>query len=369
MRNILKFFGLGKAEKKVESISNDGSIGFPKYNYELEFLERLNKTSTGFFYELNNNWEGRNSILNEYWKSRFQELIGDLNSIIEKFIKVGLLEISIPEESLTVKELKEILKSSKLKISGKKEELVERVISEVKEKTYLKITDPIFLLTPKGELRIQEYMEDLKQQFFNFIKTQESFFLRGEISKFEKNFFFIKSLNPDQRSMGLSLDRFTEKGIKILHHLYQNRGFRQLWNFEAESEKKLRFCLALRSIYFPYWKEYSTDCLKSLDLTSFKKLLFENVKEGENLSEPEILNKFIDYESSYLWNFYTLENYKEYLNVRDNSSNRRYSKILILSSQCNCTENSDNEDFSLNEFDKIPILPRSATCWCNYSMV
>ncbi len=369
MKNIFEFFGLTIREKKVQSSLKNERIEFPKYNYELEFLEGLNKTSTGFFYELNNNWEGRNSILNGYWKSRFQELIGDLNPVVEEFIREELLEISLPEESLTVKELKEILKSNGLKISGKKEELVERIISEVKEKTYLRITDPVFRLTPKGGLRIQEYKEDLKQQFLNFIKTQESIFLRGEFSELEKNYFYIRSLNPDQRSIGGSIDRFAEREIKILNHLHQKKGFRQPWNFEAESEKKLRFCLAIKSIFFPYWKEYSIDCLKSLDLTSFKKLLFQEKKDAENLSDQEILIEFIEYESNYLWNFYWLEDLKKYLNGRANSRNSAYSKIIIIGSQCNCTVNPDNEDYSKNELDRIPILPRTTTCRCQYSIV
>lgn len=127
MSIFLNFLGF---RKKTKSISQSQPLEdeiLPKFNYEIEFLKALNKTSTDKLFGLNTYWEGR-----------YTELLGNLNPIIEKFFSNNLLEKSLKEEALTINQLKEILKKNSLPLTGKKVELTERVNIHVKNKDYRK---------------------------------------------------------------------------------------------------------------------------------------------------------------------------------------------------------------------------------------
>ena len=87
MNIFSKFFG-GETEKQTLNQS-DLELNHPEFNYELEFLQALNKSPASKLFGLNSYWEGR-----------YQELLGNLKPIVSRFISNGFLVESLKEESL-----------------------------------------------------------------------------------------------------------------------------------------------------------------------------------------------------------------------------------------------------------------------------
>jgi hypothetical protein len=193
MNSFFKIFGFRKEERKTDLELSEGKSIFPRFNYRLEFLQALNKTPSDKLFGLNT-----------YWEARFKELLGNLTPIIKNFLSSGLLEISLKEESLTIKELKEILQKNGLTVSGNKEELAKRVFEMVENKAYQKNLTSFYKLTPAGKRELDAYKESFQKEYSNFLHVQASLFSKGKLQEFQKNHIQLNKFYPDQRSLGFT---------------------------------------------------------------------------------------------------------------------------------------------------------------------
>lgn len=352
MNSFFKIFGFGKQEKKTDLNLSGGKEIFPKFNYRLEFLKALNKTPSDKLFGLN-----------IYWEGRYKDLLGNLTPIVKTFLSSGLLEISLLEESLTINELKEILKKNGLTVSGNKEELAKRVFEKVENKSYQKNLTSFYKLTPAGKKEVDAYKETFQREYSNFLHVQADLFSKGNLYQFELNHFELDKAYPDQRSLGGKFESFSQRTIKILTHLKNGLEFRFPWNLNPESNIKLRSALALRAANFSNNRYFLMQLLDKIDLSEFKEYLeSNNVKEKSNI---ELLEFFLDFEFSFLWNLYWLKEFEEM--PEKYGDRNHYLGVQIWNKGCECEEKFGIEKFNWNEIEKIPTLPRTPNCRCHYS--
>ncbi|MFN3761273.1 MAG: SAP domain-containing protein [Algoriphagus aquaeductus] len=354
MNSFFKIFGFGKEEKKTDLNLSEGKAIFPKFNYLLEFLKALNKTPTDKLFGLNTYWEGR-----------YKDLLGNLTPIVKTFVSSGLLEISLKEESLRINELKEILKKNGLTVSGNKEELAKRVFEKVENKSYQKNLTSFYKLTPAGKKEVDTYEKTFQKEYSIFLQLQADLFSKGNLYQFELNHFKLDKAFPDQRSLGGKFGGFSQRTIKILTHLKNGLEFRFDWNFDPETKKNLRSSLALRAANFSNNKDFLSKYLSHLDLSEFKDYLQKNNPMEKEKSNVELLEFFLDFEFSFLWNLYCLKEFEE---MPEKFGDRNhYLGVQIWNKGCECEEKFGIEKFNWNEIDKIPTLPRTPNCGCHYS--
>ncbi|MDG1276094.1 MAG: SAP domain-containing protein [Algoriphagus sp.] len=327
---------------------------FPQFNYQIEFLKRLNKTpSSKLFGE------------NTYWEGRFTELLGDLTVIIKKFHKENLLEISLKEESLTIKQLKEILRENNLPLAGNKEILALRVKDQVQNKSYLKGIDSFFKVTRLGENQINSYLEKFESDYVDFLKNQADIFTSGNFSKLEKNHFLLDQAHPDQRSLGANFDEFTTRTKSILNQIASRSNFYFDWKMTDQERQKIKAALAIRAIIFSNNERFISKYLGIIDFSEFKKFLNQSNLDSDSLSEFEIIDYFLKYEFQFLWNNCKIKELKKLLEKEP--SIRSIAGIQIINEGCKCQETFGEEKFKRLENNIIPKLPRHATCTCFYN--
>ncbi len=353
MNSFFGFFGLGKSKNK-KTTTQDVLASFPDINYEIEFLKALNKSPTDQLFGLNTYWEGR-----------YTELLGNLTPIIENFITSDFLEVSLKEESLTVNELKAILKENSISTSGNKEVLAKRVHFEVANKDYLSGLQSFYKLTSIGREKISEYEDDFEKRLVSFSLRQAELFERGYIHEFEQNHFQLKNKKTDQRTLGGEFDSLSAKDIAILEHLKKKLGTRIKWNFENETQNKLRASLALRTVNYSTSLNFIGKYFEEIDSTE--------VQEFHRLTAPitfpdtqSLITAFLEFEYNYLWNLYTLAELLE----TPEKNRIRPSRILgvqIFNDGCECQEKFGIEKFIWKQEKKIPVLPRHLNCRCIYN--
>lgn len=352
MNIFRRFFGT-KSETKTQ-----GQIAsiekFPKFNYELEFLQALNKSPTSKLFGLNS-----------YWEDRYKELLGDLKPIIDGFISEGYLVESRKEESLTIKELKDFLKKHGLSTTGNKEVLVQRILENDVDDSLLKNLDSFFKLTEKGKEEIRTYKEKFDLEYLDFLKSQADIFGRGELQRFISNHFKAKSAFPDQRSMGLGNDAISEKTKNILQYLTGKNELRLLSGLTKEMELKVRSVIAILAVNFRLPVNFSEEYLKDLDLLVLKDLCVNFFgKESENENRVSLYNcLFFEYNT--LWNYYTLEELKE-IPKRERLLSK-YFGVQIINNNCCSNRELRIEKYYWEELGNIPVLPRSLGCVCIYN--
>lgn len=298
-----RFFGVKSENKRTEQVASDKK--FPKFNYELEFLQALNKSPTSKLFGLNS-----------YWEDRYKELLGDLKAIINDFISKGFLAKSLREESLSLKEIKDILQKNGLSKTGNKEVLAQRISENVVDKSYLKNLDSFFKLTEKGKEEIKSYREKFDIEYSDFLSCQADLFEKGELQRFISNHFKVKSAFPDQRSIGLDSDILSEKTKNILQHLSRKKELRLLSGLPKDMELKVRSVIAIldlnTSLPLPFADEY----LKDLDVITLKerstRYFGKDFVNDENIS----LSNCLFFEYNTLWNHYALEELKDIPNSR-----------------------------------------------------
>ncbi|MCS5490885.1 SAP domain-containing protein [Algoriphagus limi] len=343
-----RFFGNPDSEKKHSR--NEQGNSYPKYNYELEFLDALNKTPTNKLFGLNTYWEGR-----------YKELLGNLSPILEKFLSQGMLEISLKEEALKVSELKKILNDNNLPQSGKKEILAKRVFEEVADKSYAANLIPFYKLTQKGQDAIDLYRENFFKEYYNFQLNQADLFLQKNLNELESNHFQFRELHPDQRYLLGKFDSFGERAKSILKKLCQNEGFRIKWNFLPEFEKRLRVLIAFKEIGIRLFDEFKNEYLKEIDLDELYPIIQGNPERLNFGSKEEFVTNLVNFEYQYFWNQGKLQ---EIIDYRKSSSNFRFQGIQVLNDGCECQAKYGEEKFTWDNIKDLPVLPRHVKCRC-----
>jgi len=348
-----RFFGK-KMENRTAGLA-DSDEKFPRFNYELEFLKALNKSPTSKLFGLNTYWEGR-----------YQELLGDLKPILRDFLSNGYLVESLKEESLSLKDLKEILQKNGLPTSGNKEVLAMRISENVSDKSYLKNLDSFYKLTDKGKEVFQRYKEEFDSQYLEFLKYQAGLFVVGNRQQFLSNHFKVKADFPDQRSLGLDSDFLSEKTKKILDHLGGKNELRILSGFPNELILKIKSTIAIYALNFNLPNGFVEEYLREIDFSSLKNL--SDNYFGKNSEADKDLNiyNFLLFEFNTLWNLYTLNRYKE--DSKRVSFSKNFMGVQILNQGCKDHEKFGVEKYTWEELNKIPALTRSLTCRCIYSL-
>lgn len=355
MNSFFKIFGFGNKEEKTDLNLSGGKAIFPKFNYRLEFLKALNKTPSDKLF-------GPNS----YWEGRYKDLLGNLTPIVKSFLSSGLLEISLKEESLTINELKAVLRENGLTVSGKKEELAKRVFEKVENKSYQKNLTSFYKLTPSGKKEVDSYKETFQREYSNFLHVQASLFSKGKLQEFQENHIQLNKLYPDQRSLGFTRGEvFFGRTNQILAHLQDGLKFRIMWYFKPEDEIKIRSALALRAVNFSNEKDFLSEYLGDLILSEFKDYLKKTTEKDSEKSSLELLEFFLEFEYNFLWNLYRLKEFEEIPEKFGDRNN--YLGVQICNEGCECEEKFGIEKFTWDEIEKIPILPRTPNCRCYYS--
>jgi hypothetical protein len=352
MNIFSRFFGVKSENKRTEQVASDEK--FPNFNYELEFLQALNKSPTSKLFGLNS-----------YWEDRYKELLGDLKPIIKGFLSNGYLVESLKEESLSLKELKFILQKNGLSTTGNKEVLAQRISENVADKSYLRNLDSFFKLTEKGKEEIKSYREKFDIEYSDFLSCQADLFEKGEIQRFISNHFKVKSAFPDQRSIGLGSDSLSEKTKNILRHLSGKKDLRLLSGLPKDMELKVRSVIAIldlnSSLHLPFAEEY----LKDLDVLILKDLsaryFGKDFVNDENIS----LSNCLFFEYNTLWNHYALEELKGIPNSR--ILKNKFFGVQILNEGCFCNEKFGVEKYPWGELDNLPLLPRHLGCKCIFN--
>ena len=347
-----RFLGIKSENKRTEQAASDEK--FPKFNYELEFLQALNKSPTSKLFGLNS-----------YWEDRYKELLGDLPPIINDFMSKGYLVESLKEESLSLKELKDILQKKGLSTTGNKEVLFQRNSEKVVDKNYLKNLDSFFKLTEKGKKEIKSYQEKFDLEYLDFLSYQAGLFGGGELQRFISNHFKVKSAFPDQRSIGLGSDILSEKTQNILQYLSGKKKLRLLSGLPKEKELKVRSVIAILATNFRLPVNFAEGYLKDLDFITLKerstKYFGEDFLNDENIS----LSNCLFFEYNTLWNYFTLQEIKEIPNRR--IMKNKFFGVQILNEGCSCNEEFGVEKYPWGELDKLPLLPRHLGCKCIYN--
>lgn len=353
MNIFSRFFG-GKTEKQMLNQS-DLEVNLPNFNYELEFLQALNKSPISKLFELNSYWEGR-----------YQELLGNLKPIVSRFISNGFLVESLKEESLNLKELKEFLQKNGLPTSGNKEVLAKRISENVSDKSYLKGLDSFYKLTERGKEEIQRYKKEFDFQYLEFLKYQAGLFANGERQQFLSNHFKVKGAFPDQRSMGLASDFLSDDTKKILDHLSGKNQLRILSGFPKELELKIKSIIAIYALSFRLPNGFAEVYLKELDFPKLKVLSDSYFEKDSEVDKDVNIYNFLLFEFNTLWNYYTLERLKD--DSRRENFKDKFLGVQILNDGCKCQEKFGVEKYPWKELKRIPILTRSLTCRCIYNL-
>lgn len=352
--NFFKRF-FGKTEQEEREDSDAFKVSFPKFNYELEFLEALDKTPT-------------NKLLgyNPYWEPRFKELLGELKPILNKFLSTGLIDISLKEEVLKVPELKKILKENNLPQTGNKEILAKRVFDEVEDKSYAIHLIPFYKLTPKGKEGIKNYRDEFLKQSLNFLKHQAELLFENNLSELESNHFYIRGQHPDQRSLFGQMDSFGDRTKLVLKKLIQYESFRIQCKFPIEFEKKLRVLIGFRKMIIPFFEEFKNEYLKEIDLKEIYSILKTNPENFDFGEKDDFLNTLIHFEHQHFWNQAKLE---EILDFKRRRPDCKFEGIQIINSGCKCHEEFGEEKYTWDKLDHLPKLPRFTKCICIYNLM
>lgn len=352
--NLLQRF-FGNSKKGGNQDSEGLKVLFPKFNYELEFLDAVNNSPINKLF-------GYNS----YWEPRFSELLGELKPILEKFLTEGMIEISSKEEVLKIPELKKILKENNLPQTGTKEILAKRVFEEVKNKSYASHLIPFYKVTQKGNEDIKNYRDEFLKQSLSFLQNQAELLLKGNISDFESNHFYVRGQHPNQRSLLGVNESFGERTKRILKKLSLKEPFRVRCKFPIEFENKLRVLIGFKEIYVSFFHEFKNEYLKNIDLNEIYSIIRSN-SEGFNFGEKEdFLNALIHFEYQYFWNQAKLE---EILNFKKSRPDSKFQGVQILNLGCKCQEEFQEEKYTWDELDRLPKLPRFPRCTCIYNLM
>ncbi len=173
--------------------SNSKTLSLPEHNKYLEFLNKMNGK------RLNEMFIGNTSFIPDKMRP-------DLLNYFEKAIKNGLVYITAGNDSiaqsLSKKELIEVLKNMNLPISGNKIDLVNRIESNgglEKLQKSGKVSDWI-KITDLGKSEIKVYNLMFNKKYDNFQQNIYNLFLMGDVYSACKNISLFKSSYPFGKS-------------------------------------------------------------------------------------------------------------------------------------------------------------------------
>ena len=173
-------------------------------------------------------------------------LLGELDGRVEvsadtraeKLIAKGYLVIEKRLDSLTIPELKEILRRNNQKLSGNKAELIKRIVENVPAENYADNLPNTYVATDKGRLELSEryaYIENQKMQYG---------FLNSEIAELEGKMTSDKIL--EERFLRDITKHGAAKNYGLLRNTYYNLG--QYFRKRGRTEEYLRSLLSV--IYY-----------------------------------------------------------------------------------------------------------------------
>ena len=335
-------------------------LGYPKFNYEIEFLSRLKGVASDPIF-------GQNT----YWPNHFKELLGELGPIVKKMISNGFLEISSKEEVLTVPQLKEILNNNDLSTSGNKQVLCKRVKEEVRDKSYEKGLSAFFKITETGKKIIESYFSQFSKEYALFLHQILGLLLEGKIKEAENRYFFFQNMKSDQRSIGESFEKFSDKTLQILNLIRKNKALYFEGGFNGKEKNDIMDTLNIFAITFPNFHNsepspFFLEKLSNVNLSKFKEYLSQSkkVKAGILDNLPLVIGYYLHFEYSFLYNKVEISDFMN--RSKSDRFRSNYSGIQILNRDCECNEVFGEERFSWDELDKIPEIPRLGNCNCIY---
>lgn len=345
----------GKSHTENEQVKNKPNATFPRYNYELELLDALNKTPTNKLFGIN-----------PYWEERYKELLGNLSPLLKKFLSQGLLEISLKEEVLKISELKKILKDNNLTQSGNKATLAKRVFEEVEDKSYAVNLIPFYKVTKKGQNEIQAYRKTLLNEFIQFHFDQAQLFLDNNLKELEFKHFRLRELHPDQRFLFGKYESFGDRSRILLKNIYLNGDFRLLWNFPQVFESRLRVLLAFKEIGIRFFEEFKNEYLKEIEMEEIYAHVQSNSEGFDFGSREDFLNNLIHFEYQNFWN---QGKFQEIMDFKKRRPNLKFEGIQVLNDSCDCKGLYGEEKFTWDEITDLPTLPRHVKCRCIFNLM
>lgn len=179
-------------------------------NNQYEVLKRLNGANIKY---------ALTGIINAYHS--------DLPELLKKFKELELIRYSNLEDAikkLTIKELKEYLRSKDLKLVGNKKDLIDRLLPNLseEEKKRISVQNKCYILTEKGNQILKKYKnkeeneeQNIFKQTINFIKEQEILQAYNRICEYNIKYNNIGGINFDwKQQLQEGISKIDYKAIK-----------------------------------------------------------------------------------------------------------------------------------------------------------
>lgn len=338
---------------------------YPKWDYKIEFLRKLNKKNKKVLQELSN--------------SPFSRILGSLHDVVSELIKDDLLRISSFEESvsmmLTVPKLKEYLNSKGIKYTGKKEDLVKKAIDifSFDEKAEIEDTWRLYLITAKGWEIIEEDRERFKNEAERF---QKALIKPLANSDFETAFREVSGFySTYQFSVGIATNGgncLCEQTKEVATQIMCSSFLTGSMNLEKGLEQKIRAVVTLKYIFSPFgianfdlvgnmlnvYPDFSCPEIEGLLKTGLTGIFSNN--DADNKSDViEIFYHAIWTEAS---------NRIQLREILESKFKDRYCGIEILSGCTSCDIcNGVNSYYTWEQIGGLPKLPKYPGCTCLYN--
>jgi len=343
MKSLFRIL-FGSKNKSVQK-NQSTKVSIPIPEQKVLFLKRVKGTVIDF--DFNN--------------LHYKKHLGNLQKVIGEFIENKYLKISIFEDHLTVKELKEILASNSLETKGNKSDLIARIISNLDQRSYKnKEFRPIYVLTDKGKKFIDEEEKIYLDGCEKFAETLYELIQKKDLETAKKLVLIFNKNQNNDNPIGLyELENFTPRNEKTINYFYNSPSLLTDLVLSNDEKQKLSDMLCCYSLFSHF------NIVKKITETFdnfYPQEIADFLEKNENgkIEKNAIIQTFVDYE-------YMHSNNKARLSeILDSKVKDRFYGVEIIACH-GCSNDKENEKFKWKELKKLPLLPRYPSCNCIYA--